>query len=64
MAALNDVLFGNNIQHFFASSVWGIEDGKRAGSMFTRVPEGAEDLREEILPKCHFIGMAAAKPVP
>lgn len=27
---------------FFASYVWGIEDGKQAGSMFTRAPEGGD----------------------
>lgn len=50
---LNDGPFGSTLQHIFFGSVCGPEDGKQAGSMFSRGPGGAEDLREEILPKCH-----------
>lgn len=51
---LNDRPFGSTLQHFFFScSVCGPEDGKQAGSMFSRGPEGELDLREEFLPKCH-----------
>lgn len=39
---------------FFVGSVCGLEDGKQAGSMFSSGPGGAQDLREEIEPKCHF----------
>lgn len=51
----NDGLFGRTLQLFFFLfvSVCGPEDGKQAGSMFSGGPWGAEDLREEILSKCH-----------
>lgn len=49
--------FGSTMQHILFGSVCGAEDGKQAGSMFSRGPGGAEDQREEILPKCH-VGLA------
>lgn len=52
VVTLNDGPFGNTLQNIFFGSVCGPEDGKQAGSMFSRGPGGAEDLREEILPKC------------
>ncbi len=45
--------FGSTLQHILFGSVCGPEDGKQAGLMFSGGPGGAEDLREEILPKCH-----------
>lgn len=53
--AFNDGLFGRILQlfFFFFVSVCGAEDGKQAAPMFSGGPGGAEDLREEILSKCH-----------
>ncbi len=54
---LSDGPFGSTMQHILFGSVCGPEDGKQAGSMFSRGPGGAKDQREEILPKCH-VGLA------
>lgn len=45
--------FGSTVQHILFGSVCGAEDGKQAGSMFSRGPGGALDQREDILPECH-----------
>lgn len=45
---LCDGPFGSAMQHTLFGSVCGPEDGKLAGSMFSRGPGGAQDQREEI----------------
>lgn len=50
---LSDGPFGSTMQHTLFGSVCSPADGKQARSMFSRGPRGAEDQREEMLPKCH-----------
>lgn len=52
--------FGCTMPHSLFGSVCSPADGKQAGSMFSRGPEGAEDQREEMLPKCH-VGLASLR---